>query len=345
MKKQQKCLKLFLKMNKLLIFFILSMILISSVNAVTFNEIFKEFSNLITGKAIQPLECSTNDECNDLDPCTNDICNNPGTVNSFCSYTQISPCIGNNVCEADENCNSPDCPCNTGYSCINNLCHQQSEYCEDNTTINECSVDKPLYCDFNNLTLVNNCQKCGCSFGYSCSNDNSCTQVMNDCEIDNGNCLNSCSANQYEDTYLSSTCDPNFKCCKEKPIIQQGTCSDNLKNQDEIGIDCGGICEKKCELTKLDFKIPKLTTTQKSGIQPYTTSIRKQNLVLQNSVVDKEDIVIRPVAKKFSALPREEVTIKAEVVENKIKVDVSDVKMELAIVDEKPRLTLNIKTI
>lgn len=32
-------------------------------------------------------------------------------------------------------------------------------------------------------------------------------------------------------------------------------CFDNLQNQDEIGVDCGGVCEKKCETKKKDLLI------------------------------------------------------------------------------------------
>ncbi len=35
-------------------------------------------------------------------------------------------------------------------------------------------------------------------------------------------------------------------------LIPDGTCSDGKKNQDEIGVDCGGVCQKICEIQLSD---------------------------------------------------------------------------------------------
>lgn len=44
--------------------------------------------------------CITDDcgDCNDLDPCTEDLC-----IDSVCTYKPVTPCCGNSICEGDEN--------------------------------------------------------------------------------------------------------------------------------------------------------------------------------------------------------------------------------------------------
>ena len=59
------------------------------------------------------ITCSNNAACNDNNPCTDDVCNNPGTIGSTCSHTANTaacddgnPCTGPDVCAAPASCGS-----------------------------------------------------------------------------------------------------------------------------------------------------------------------------------------------------------------------------------------------
>jgi hypothetical protein len=59
------------------------------------------------GECIIP-ECTENTDCNDGDPNTEDICINPGTIDSFCSHGQIT-CFNNSDCGTDGFIDLPFC--------------------------------------------------------------------------------------------------------------------------------------------------------------------------------------------------------------------------------------------
>jgi hypothetical protein len=47
------------------------------------------------------------------------------------------------------------------------------------------------------------------------------------------------------------------------------TCSDNIQNQDELGIDCGGQCPKRCGVGELSGKIVQVPSPEKSAKSKY----------------------------------------------------------------------------
>jgi len=72
------------------------------------------------------------------------------------------------------------CPLNT--ICQNGNCIQQK--CTDGTLYDQCSVNKPKYCE--NGNLVDRCSICSCATNKSCQIDESCVVIKkNDCENKN----------------------------------------------------------------------------------------------------------------------------------------------------------------
>ena len=77
------------------------------------------------------IKCYTNSDCKDSDPCTADICHNPGTVRSYCSNEYY--CEGTNIscgCTSCVNCNEKDGWYNIStYNCCDGdrcaTCHDQ----------------------------------------------------------------------------------------------------------------------------------------------------------------------------------------------------------------------------
>ena len=65
-------------------------------------------------------ECTNNADCDDSNSCTSDSC-----VNEECSYSPISNCCGNGVCESGEDCASCSSDCFSGSgaaTCGNGIC-------------------------------------------------------------------------------------------------------------------------------------------------------------------------------------------------------------------------------
>ncbi len=118
-----------------------------------------------TSGAFNP--CDSNNDCNDNNATTLDICSEPSTCNAVCRFIPVQPACQNNdnQCPADCNyTNDNDCE-----QCINN----------DNTCTHGC--------DYIN---DNDCAQCVdgdsvCSAGCDYSNDNDCAQQCIDNDMDN----------------------------------------------------------------------------------------------------------------------------------------------------------------
>ncbi len=88
------------------------------------------------------VKCLTNNDCNDNNDCTKDICNLPGTDSSYCSNTIITPCSGNGICDPGETCTNQDCEgrqngCTFGYVCRSGGCIFVGNTSIFSTTTNE----------------------------------------------------------------------------------------------------------------------------------------------------------------------------------------------------------------
>ena len=105
----------------------------------------------------------------------------------------------------------------------------------------------------------------------NCSNSNLNNSI---CGFQIRNCtdLNSCNSDKDRPAYKQEcyftenpSCDDKIKNCHDGkcevlvdcggPCSDCPTCSDGIKNQDEEGIDCGGVCQKKCESEKPKVQI------------------------------------------------------------------------------------------
>jgi len=83
--------------------------------------------------------CSSDPGCDDQNPCTNDVCNNPGTASASCSHTNKAAgtscsdcknCDGNGNCNVNKadgtTCGTKDCTGNDDYCSGSNLCTYSS---------------------------------------------------------------------------------------------------------------------------------------------------------------------------------------------------------------------------
>ena len=167
------------------------------------------------------IVCGNNNDCNDNNSNTIDICNNPGTVNSYCNHEDIA-CFSNNECGSDRFigglfCQGKDVHRNfTSYAC--NLPGSTNSFCSNSIT----------------KKLVQSCQ-------YSCSNGN-CVRCNdnNNCNDNNSNTIDNC---RFAGTIDSYCIYENIACfkdsnCGEDKFIGDKFCKDNNVHQNFKVFSC-----------------------------------------------------------------------------------------------------------
>ncbi len=110
----------------------------------------------------QVLECLNDADCNDLNVCTDDVCN---LDTHTCSNTNnIAPCEDDVYCNGADQCQEGSCvnigpsiDCNDGVGCTLDSCDEDNDEC-DNTADNSL-CDDGLYCNgLETCDVVNDCQ-------------------------------------------------------------------------------------------------------------------------------------------------------------------------------------------
>ena len=131
-----------------------------------------------------------------------------------------------------------DCKCGKNYS---TLCKNEvgcdngddclSGYCRNDSTCD----DKPLTCTDNERNCGGECEQCliggVCNRNWDCHSDY--------CEIPDGAVTGVCKAPLCGDTPCDGTCNTSG----DTPVCE--TCLDGIKNQDEVTVDCGGVCGRE----------------------------------------------------------------------------------------------------
>ncbi len=130
------------------------------------------------------VQCVTNMDCTDTDPCTSNLC-----VNHQCQTQPVPGC-----CRTTADCN--DGTLCTLDRCVNNVCSNPPRNCSDNNacTVDTCSrvtgcVSTPISCEDGNVCTTDSCDtKLGCrnlANTASCDDQDSCT-IADTCQ--NGTC-------------------------------------------------------------------------------------------------------------------------------------------------------------
>jgi hypothetical protein len=178
-------------------------------------------------------ECVANVDCDDSNACTSDSC-----VNEECSYSPISDCCGNGVCESGEDCASCGSDCFSGSgaaTCGNGICEiGDGESCQNcPSDCNGVTAGRPSsrYCCGSDVF----CADARCSAGGS-----TCTEVPGTssccgdgiCEgaEDSANCAVDC-------TLCSVNAD-----CADGDSCTTDVCSDGLCVNTSISCDDSDAC-------------------------------------------------------------------------------------------------------
>ncbi|GAF81953.1 unnamed protein product, partial [marine sediment metagenome] len=144
------------------------------------------------------------------------------------------------TCESlGDTCGSPgdgcggtlDCgTCDSGYDCVSGTCEEEEEESEESEETESAETTEGTE-ESSVVTgaSVENIEST-CSPNWECTGWSECVNETQ-----------------------SRTCEDTIGCGIEdgKPVVSQScelpeTCFDEIKNQNETGIDCGGVCEKRC---------------------------------------------------------------------------------------------------
>ena len=161
---------------------------------------------------VPTVACSLDAECDDVNPCTADVCENPGAVNAYCSNTAVADgitCDDGKFCTVNDICTAGVCggvakDCSDVIACTVDSCDETVDACVN--TPNNALCDDGVYC--------NGAETCsatlGCQAGTSinCNDDNECT---------------------------TDTCNESLKACENIKVADDTTCTD--------GVCCSGICQ------------------------------------------------------------------------------------------------------
>lgn len=158
------------------------------------------------------IACSANIDCDDSNPCTTDVCVNPGTVNAYCQNTAVADgtvcddgkfCTVNDVCTAGV-CGGAARDCSDGVACTVDSCDEAIDACVN--TPNNALCDDGLYC--------NGAETCNATLGCQAGTPVNCDDG-NECTID--------------------SCNESLKACENIKVADDTTCTD--------GVCCSGICQ------------------------------------------------------------------------------------------------------
>jgi hypothetical protein len=304
----------------------------------TWENLTEENCTVVTiciNETIEQCECSeyeiinetTNEtECVNWSSCINEICDEEEDCTIVVTGGQ---CVGD-ICDSEHLslCNESECD-NLNYYWYNGVCNSE-EQCILDCSEKECGDD--------------GCGgSCGdCNSGYECE-DGDCVEEEANEENETDETEETETISESESFFTGATvetteeiCSPDWSCtewsecinetqsrtCEDinscgseegKPAILQScvlpeTCFDGIKNQNETGVDCGGVCEKKCSFFTIVgsvINIPVQTGKQFFAENKTRSFIIVGILVLITGgfvtirVLKKKNLLVKILPKKF----------------------------------------------
>jgi cysteine-rich repeat protein len=201
--------------------------------------------------------CVTAADCNDNNPCTNDVCNlGIGCANP----PNNNPCNDGNACTINDTCGAGSCQpgiaavCSDGINCTTNSCNPATGcvFTENDALCNDgepCTTD---VCD-----AASGCQNIAAANGTACNDGNACTQGE---QCSNGICGSSAPVNCDDNNVCTSqSCNPLTGC--QYNNLSGVVCDDgdecSLNDQCQAGVcQPGAVTNPEC---KEEFPVCALT--------------------------------------------------------------------------------------
>jgi len=243
--------------------------------------------------------CSSNTQCNDNNPLTNDSCINSGTCNAQCSNTAITNCPNGKVTSS---CNCGGSLVSSGYCCSSQVfsppCTLDSECNDSNPATNdscqgtgtcnaECVHASSSSCGNGIQDVGENCTNCPqdiqcssgelCCYGLCwlpfCSSDADCTigeVIIGEC-IEPDSCNADCTYDEEPELYGfcgSMECSASEMCCEDFCIATMCNSDEECDDFDsctEDFCDYPGTCNAYC------FNLPGLSCDGEEKSQFYVS--------------------------------------------------------------------------
>jgi hypothetical protein len=195
---------------------------------------------------VQNVICSSDSQCNDNNPNTEDKCNNPGTVQSSCVHNNIA-CFSNAQCGRDAYVGNKYCkngsvyqdyeqfscsnPTTSNSQCSSNIVQKLVQGCANGCTNGACTIivcSQNSDCNDNDLYTEDKCNNPGTAQS-SCSNTEVNCVTNNDCGITGLFGNEFCSLNDVFKNFKDSKC--------MNPGTTQSYC--NVTILPKFLVDCG----------------------------------------------------------------------------------------------------------
>ncbi len=205
--------------------------------------------NLVSKECIKCpncIACTTSDECDDGNICTNDSC--PQSCICQIEYNKIPCgddlfCNGQEICDGKGNCNQEEPPCGEL------ICNEQKDACMCD---NHADCMQNHLCDLEEKICIF-CPDCiACTNAEACNDDNVCTDDL--CPA-SGICSHKFNINTCDDNIFcngSDVCDGQGNCIHKEDVCTNMICDEELDLCEEVDwktLSPGGM--HTCGLTKL----------------------------------------------------------------------------------------------
>ncbi|MDD5111606.1 MAG: hypothetical protein PHG85_03610 [Candidatus Altiarchaeota archaeon] len=198
-------------------------------------------------------------------------CSLPRNLSAYCDGSYVKYDIYKPVCIEPK---SPASRCGitpTGETNVLQQCKTNFEFCQRGMCVPRSCVNGRR--DFNEVMIDcgGNCPQPCDEFSVICANDSDCTEMRCDrdyfCLETNpaynctfGSCVNrgtnlSLCVNETS-TFVNDVCGRGKHCTDGRGVcLEGGTCTDCVRNQDEMDIDCGGVACKPCAVLPESFDV------------------------------------------------------------------------------------------
>ncbi|CAF3954656.1 unnamed protein product [Adineta steineri] len=202
-------------------------------------------SDVDCGGAICSKKCSPQQGCKSSSDCANNNCD---TTTKKCLAPTCTDGVKNQD-ESDVDCGgaacskkcSPQQGCSSSSDCSSNNCDTKTKKCLAPTCTDGIKNYDETDVDCGGAVCSKKClPQQGCKSSSDCTSNN--------CDTTTKKCLAPTCTDDVKNQDESDV-DCGGAVCSKKCLPQQGspTCTDGIKNQDESDVDCGGaICSKKC---------------------------------------------------------------------------------------------------
>jgi hypothetical protein len=215
------------------------------------------YTNYEATSTLTVVNCTSNADCNDDNECTDDVCNNPGTLNSYCSYSNSpegTSCDDGLFCTVSDHCNGQgNCIGGSARDCsASNL--PEIAKCDNNPDSNPFTFDYASAFTSTCDETLDMCTNSSYTYTHTCADADS---LDNGPIIPVGNGIRACTA---ECDFFGVECPPStcsetyYDYCTDKKLTEYD--SDKIKDSTNVASSCNNACQGDCTCTNCSVNCP-----------------------------------------------------------------------------------------